>query len=343
MTCSCGSCVGLGVGRLVALPGFPGSPGDTGPAGERGEPGPPGRDGEQGKDGKDGAPGERGATGEPGKDGQDGEPGEKGDKGDKGDPGTTLFAGLEDVTAVGTALATAASEASARAAIDAVAFADFVDTDEKKVPVNLDRLILFDSQVTDTIIDADGDPAVVNLWPAKHISWQVLRDFLINWLDYATRTLYNKTLVQPVMRDIVVEGGAFGLKLLPDGTARDYLMIRPSTGVVILQALGSSANVNLELRPGGATGSVIFKTYNNAANGVLPLIVESFANNNVDLDVRPKNTGRLLVKGNPVAVLVAAPATATSPGVVGQVAEDGNFFYVCTDTNTWRRTPLSTW
>ncbi len=339
MTChSCGPQGGGHLNRhIVQIPGPPG-PGLTDAqlqelqdligSGGSGQPGPPG---DPGKDGEPGPPGDPGADGAPG------------EKGDKGDPGTTLFAELEDVTAVGTALATAASEASARAAIDAVAFADFVTADEKKVPVNLDRLILFDSQVTETIIDADGDPAVVNLWPAKHISWQVLRDFLINWLDYATRTLYNKTLVQPVMRDIVVEGGAFGLKLLPDGTARDYLMIRPSTGVVILQALGSSANVNLELRPGGATGSVIFKTYNNAANGVLPLIVESFANNNVDLDVRPKNTGRLLVKGNPVAVLVAAPATATSPGVVGQVAEDGNFFYVCTDTNTWRRTPLSTW
>lgn len=37
------------------------------------------------------------------------------------------------------------------------------------------------------------------------------------------------------------------------------------------------------------------------------------------------------------------PATATSTGVVGTIAWDSGFFYVCTDTNTWRRTALSSW
>lgn len=36
------------------------------------------------------------------------------------------------------------------------------------------------------------------------------------------------------------------------------------------------------------------------------------------------------------------PATSTSTGTVGQLAEDGTYLYVCTATNTWMRTALST-
>lgn len=39
----------------------------------------------------------------------------------------------------------------------------------------------------------------------------------------------------------------------------------------------------------------------------------------------------------------AAPASASSAGVAGQVAYDANYMYVCTSTNTWKRTPLATW
>lgn len=44
-----------------------------------------------------------------------------------------------------------------------------------------------------------------------------------------------------------------------------------------------------------------------------------------------------------VAKLVSAPATATSTGTAGSIAYDSSYFYVCTATNTWKRTALSTW
>lgn len=40
---------------------------------------------------------------------------------------------------------------------------------------------------------------------------------------------------------------------------------------------------------------------------------------------------------------VTPPATATSSGTAGQVAYDDSYFYVCTATNVWNRTPLSSW
>jgi hypothetical protein len=41
--------------------------------------------------------------------------------------------------------------------------------------------------------------------------------------------------------------------------------------------------------------------------------------------------------------VVPAPASATSAGIQGQIAEDDNFFYVCIATNTWKRVAISTW
>lgn len=39
----------------------------------------------------------------------------------------------------------------------------------------------------------------------------------------------------------------------------------------------------------------------------------------------------------------SVPASATATGTAGQIAYDGEFFYVATATNTWKRTALATW
>jgi hypothetical protein len=45
----------------------------------------------------------------------------------------------------------------------------------------------------------------------------------------------------------------------------------------------------------------------------------------------------------PYPVTVAAPATASSAGLAGQIAYDASYFYVCTATNTWKRVSITTW
>lgn len=42
------------------------------------------------------------------------------------------------------------------------------------------------------------------------------------------------------------------------------------------------------------------------------------------------------------ASFVSAPTTKTSTGTAGQIAYDGNYFYICTATNTWTRTTMVT-
>ena len=39
----------------------------------------------------------------------------------------------------------------------------------------------------------------------------------------------------------------------------------------------------------------------------------------------------------------SAPASATATGAVGEIRWDANYIYVCTATNTWKRTAISTW
>ncbi len=44
-----------------------------------------------------------------------------------------------------------------------------------------------------------------------------------------------------------------------------------------------------------------------------------------------------------IASKTPPPATATSPGLAGEIAFDASFFYVCIATDTWRRVGIATW
>jgi hypothetical protein len=54
----------------------------------------------------------------------------------------------------------------------------------------------------------------------------------------------------------------------------------------------------------------------------------------------------MLVDGNgnsyTASPWTSVPATSSSPGTTGQLAEDSGYLYVCTATNTWKRTALAT-
>jgi hypothetical protein len=73
--------------------------------------------------------------------------------------------------------------------------------------------------------------------------------------------------------------------------------------------------------------------------------------------VRIDSSGRLLVGGSPdsggallqvfgdrIRIGTAkTPASATATGTTGEIAWDANYIYVCTATNTWKRTAIATW
>ena len=64
-----------------------------------------------------------------------------------------------------------------------------------------------------------------------------------------------------------------------------------------------------------------------------------------DLYVRAGGTflGEIYAQTYKVAALNTAPSSATDTGTLGEIRYTDDFIYVCTATNTWKRTPLSTW
>lgn len=44
-----------------------------------------------------------------------------------------------------------------------------------------------------------------------------------------------------------------------------------------------------------------------------------------------------------VPIFVDPPTVQSDSGYPGQMAYDSNYLYVCTDLDTWRKTPHSTW
>jgi hypothetical protein len=52
----------------------------------------------------------------------------------------------------------------------------------------------------------------------------------------------------------------------------------------------------------------------------------------------------LQVNGDRVRIATAkTPASASDTGTTGEICWDANYIYVCTATNTWKRTAISTW
>lgn len=55
-------------------------------------------------------------------------------------------------------------------------------------------------------------------------------------------------------------------------------------------------------------------------------------------------SGVLEIPGNTLRIATAkTPASATAAGTTGDICWDASYIYVCTATNTWKRTALSTW
>ena len=53
--------------------------------------------------------------------------------------------------------------------------------------------------------------------------------------------------------------------------------------------------------------------------------------------------GQVEVESLSVSSLNTAPASATATGTTGQIKYSEDYIYVCTATNTWKRTAITTW
>ena len=58
----------------------------------------------------------------------------------------------------------------------------------------------------------------------------------------------------------------------------------------------------------------------------------------------PSFTGNVSTSGDSVRIDTAkTPASATATGTTGQIAWDADYVYVCTATDTWKRSAITTW
>lgn len=126
-------------------------------------------------------------------------------------------------------------------------------------------------------------------------------------------------------------------------TVANNLIVSGSGGLISTAASMTSYNSTSFVQ--GSTGATAY-TYNGPVSSTFTwrfngVAFTTISHNSVTAKAHLATTGNLT--GDYLILTGAAPATATSTGTAGQIAWDANFFYVCTATNTWKRTALSTW
>jgi hypothetical protein len=118
-------------------------------------------------------------------------------------------------------------------------------------------------------------------------------------------------------------------------------LVTSGTGVagsVIITAgnAGSTAGVGGNVSINGGLGT-------NTNSGGYVRIQTAVAKTLVER-MRITNAGVVEVTGNTLAVRTArTPASSSAAGVAGDICWDADYIYVCTATNTWKRTPILTW
>ena len=99
----------------------------------------------------------------------------------------------------------------------------------------------------------------------------------------------------------------------------DTISVYNDTSSVDLKATAGAPSINLG---DNTIGSIVINYRGTAAT--------------IDTKTIPDGDGDLGLK-------VAVPATAASPGDVGNWAAESGFLYICVATNTWERVAIATW
>jgi len=119
------------------------------------------------------------------------------------------------------------------------------------------------------------------------------------------------------------------------------------------QAYGSNSTTLYASRNGGlglmaknASGTIRFYTAGDASGNERMRI---FSNGNIGINTTTDAGYKLDVNGTVrstqfyLSALNTAPATASSTGTLGEIRIDASYIYICTATNTWKRSQIATW
>jgi hypothetical protein len=123
------------------------------------------------------------------------------------------------------------------------------------------------------------------------------------------------------------------------------------TGTEQLEAVQSGTSVRVtsqqiaNLSPAGTVTTVSVVT----ANGISGSVADPTSTPAITLTlgaITPTSvtTSDLDVNSDSIRIRTAkTPASASDTGTQGQIAWDANYLYVCTATNTWKRSAITTW
>ena len=136
---------------------------------------------------------------------------------------------------------------------------------------------------------------------------------------------------------------SFGDSVTANNAIRAYNMISTDAGVRILRV---SADIN-------TSSPAIDLMHRTTPDGPDTAYWDFFADNSgthIRNRINESNIKRLTVTDDGIITdkyklkaLNAAPATATATGTLGEIRYTADYIYVCTATNTWKRTALTTW
>jgi len=113
----------------------------------------------------------------------------------------------------------------------------------------------------------------------------------------------------------------------------------------------ATGNVQIDSNYGFIWDNSTTGIYGNSSPSVLQFYTGNAERARIDSSGRllvgtSSNSGGALfqVNGDRVRIATAkTPASASDTGVAGEICWDANYVYVCTATNTWKRTAISTW
>ncbi len=154
-----------------------------------------------------------------------------------------------------------------------------------------------------------------------------------------------------------------GPSLIADGPDQNsdlgFSILAKNRGGIVLRSNSKGAILTAGAVAGATNAACNYITVGNAASGGAPYIAPRGTDTNVNMEVwalgagtvRVGGVGQIETKGHTHTVAqvtgarswAAVPANAAAPGTPGQEAYDADFHYVCVFTNTWKRTPLTTW